>query len=161
MPDPGGQFPTILATLCYIQQNGCTLMLHRTKRPNDIHSGKWNGLGGKFLPGESPEECVIREVREESGLEIKCPRLRGLLLFPAFKGSDWYVFVFTAHELDGDIRESEEGYLKWIPDPELESLPLWPSDHIFLPWIRQGRFFSARFTYAEDQMLDYAVTFHG
>ncbi len=149
----------ILATLCYIQHAGQTLMIHRIKRADDIHLGKWNGLGGKFEPGESPEECVIREVREESGLELRQPRLCGLLIFPGFKGNDWYVFVFTAHEFSGELMENEEGYLEWIPDERLESLPLWPSDHIFLPWIRGGKFFSAKFVYAGDEMIDHAVTF--
>ena len=150
----------ILATLCYIQHNGYTLMLHRTKRADDIHLGKWNGLGGKVESGESPEECVTREVREESGLEIRHPHLCGLLIFPAFKGNDWYVFVFTAQEFSGELQENGEGYLEWIPDAQLESLPLWPSDHIFLPWIRQGRFFSAKFEYAGDEMQNHTVTFH-
>ena len=149
----------ILATLCYIQHAGQTLMIHRIKRADDIHLGKWNGLGGKFEPGESPEECVIREVREESGLELRQPRLCGLLIFPGFKGNDWYVFVFTAHDFSGELKENEEGYLEWIPDERLESLPLWPSDHIFLPWIRGGKFFSAKFVYAGDEMIDHAVTF--
>ncbi len=150
----------ILATLCYVKHNGHTLMLHRVKRANDIHAGKWNGLGGKFEPGESPEECVIREVGEESGLEIVRPRWCGLLMFPGFKGDDWYVFVFTATEFTGELKENEEGYLKWIPDEELEALALWPSDHIFLPWIRAGKFFSAKFVYAGDEMKEHEVAFH-
>lgn len=151
----------ILATLCYIHHDGHILMLHRLKRMDDIHHGKWNGLGGKFEPGESPEECVYREVREESGLTISNPHLCGLLIFPAFKGDDWYVFVFTASEFSGELKENEEGYLKWIPIAELESLPLWPSDHVFLPWIKEGRFFSAKFLYKGEEMADYQVTFHG
>jgi 8-oxo-dGTP diphosphatase len=151
----------ILATLCYIRHAGSTLMLHRDKRRDDIHAGKWNGLGGKFEPGESPEECVLREVREESGLEIRDPHLSGLLMFPAFKGNDWYVFVFTADDFSGELTENEEGHLEWIPDAALESLPLWPSDHIFLPWIRQGRFFSAKFVYDGDEMKTHIVKFHG
>ena len=135
-------------------------MIHRAKRPDDIHAGKWNGLGGKFEPGESPEECVTREVREESGLVIAHPQLRGLLMFPGFKGNNWYVFVFTSTEFNGDLQENEEGYLKWIPDSELESLPLWPSDHIFLPWIRENKFFSAKFVYAYDEMRSHSVTFY-
>jgi len=150
----------ILATLCYIRHDGHTLMLHRTKRANDIHAGKWNGLGGKFNPGESPEECVIREVHEESGLKIVGPKMRGLLMFPAFKGEDWYVFVFTATEFSGELKENEEGYLKWIPDEEVESLPLWPSDHVFLPWIREGRFFSAKFTYQGENIIGREVAFY-
>jgi 8-oxo-dGTP diphosphatase len=150
----------ILATLCYIKQDNRTLMLHRIKRKDDIHMGKWNGLGGKFEPGESPEECVTREVCEESGLEIRNPRLSGLLMFPAFKGNDWYVFVFTATEFSGELKENEEGYLEWIPDDKLESLPLWPSDHIFLPWIREGKFFSAKFVYEGEEMLGHEVAFY-
>lgn len=149
-----------LATLVYIKQAGKTLMVHRIKKENDMHRGKWNGLGGKFEPGETPEACVIREVREESGLEIRNPRLHGLVMFPGFKGDDWYVFVFTASEFSGSLTESPEGTLCWIPDEELESLPLWPSDHIFLPWLAQEKFFSAKFVYAEDKMLDYEVGFY-
>jgi 8-oxo-dGTP diphosphatase len=150
----------ILATLCYLRRDGHTLMLHRVKRPDDIHAGKWNGLGGKFEPGESPEECVAREVREESGLTIENPRLRGLLMFPGFKGNDWYVFVFTAQEFSGELKENGEGYLKWIPDAELESLPLWPSDHIFFPWLREDKFFSAKFVYEGEEMKGYEVAFY-
>jgi 8-oxo-dGTP diphosphatase len=150
----------ILATLCYLKHDGNTLMLHRVKRKNDIHAGKWNGLGGKFEPGESPEECVIREVREESGLEIVDPKLCGLLMFPGFKGNDWYIFVFTAEKFSGEMQENEEGYLKWIPDTELEALPLWPSDLIFLPWIREGKFFSAKFIYEGDEMKGHETAFY-
>ena len=150
----------ILATLCYLQHDGSTLMLHRNKREDDIHHGKWNGLGGKFEAGESPEECICREVQEESGLKIRNPRLCGLLIFSGFKGDDWYVFVFTAQEFSGKLLENEEGYLKWIPDEELDSLPLWPSDHIFLPWIRQGKVFSAKFLYEGDKMQGHSVAFY-
>jgi 8-oxo-dGTP diphosphatase len=150
----------ILATLCYLKRDRHTLMIHRIKRMDDIHAGKWNGLGGKFEPGESPEECVIREVREESGLTIVDPRLHGLLMFPGFKANDWYVFAFTAEEFSGEMKENEEGYLKWIPDSELESLPLWPSDHIFLPWLLEPRFFSAKFAYEGDEMKNWEVVFY-
>jgi 8-oxo-dGTP diphosphatase len=150
----------ILATLCYIHHDGHTLMLHRIKRADDIHAGKWNGLGGKFGPAESPEQCVVREVREESGLEIKDPRLHGLLMFPSFKGNDWYVFVFTAEKFSGELKENDEGYLKWIPDKGLESLPLWPSDHIFLPWLQEEKIFSAKFIYDGEKYLRNEVTFY-
>lgn len=150
----------MLATLCYVQSNGCTLMIHRTKKRGDIHAGKWNGLGGKFEPGETPEECVIREVREESGLQIYQPRLRGLLVFPDFGGDDWYVFVFTATRFSGELTESPEGDLRWIPDEELEQLPLWASDHIFFPWLKEERFFSARFVYAGDELIHHEVAFY-
>ncbi len=150
----------ILATLCYIKNDGHTLMVYRNKKPNDIHEGKWNGLGGKFEPGESPEECVIREVREESGLQIRDPRLHGLLMFPGFKGDDWYVFVFIAREFAGALIDSPEGRLEWIPDEKLTTLNLWESDHIFMPWIGAGKFFSAKFIYNGDQMQSYEVSFY-
>jgi len=148
----------ILATLCYFKQNGKTLMIHRNKRPNDIHAGKWNGLGGKFEAGESPEDCVIREVREESGLTIRSPRLHGLLTFTNFKGNDWYVFVYTADEFQGELtRDVSEGSLEWIPDGEILRLPLWDSDLVFLPWLNQEGFFSAKFNYDGEKFVDYTV----
>ena len=148
----------ILATLCYIKKDGRTLMVHRNKKPNDMHAGKWNGLGGKFEPGESPEECIIREVREESGLQIRNPKLHGLLMFPDFKGDDWYVFVFTSSEFEGDLINSPEGKLEWIPDENMTALNLWESDQIFFPWLDSDQFFSAKFIYAGDQMQSYDVS---
>jgi 8-oxo-dGTP diphosphatase len=150
----------ILATLCYVKHNGSTLMVHRNRKANDIHEGKWNGLGGKFEAGETPEECVIREVYEESGLSIRSPKLCGLLMFPHFKGNDWYVFVFTATEFTGELTDSPEGTLEWIPDERVLHLALWESDHIFMPWIHEGKFFSAKFVYEGDQMCEYDVAFH-
>lgn len=135
-------------------------MVHRNKKANDIHEGKWNGLGGKFEAGETPEECVIREVFEESGLSIRHPKLCGLLMFPKFKGNDWYVFVFTADAFDGELIDSPEGHLEWVPDENILSLNLWESDHIFMPWIKEGKFFSAKFEYQGDQMCTYDVVFH-
>ncbi len=149
----------ILATLCYLKHNGCTLMVHRNKKPNDIHDGKWNGLGGKFEAGETPEECVRREVQEESGLVIQNPHLHGLLMFPEFKGNDWYVFVFTATDFSGELIDSPEGDLEWIPDEKLLNLNLWESDHIFFQWIESEKFFSAKFQYDGDVMKGYEVTF--
>jgi 8-oxo-dGTP diphosphatase len=150
----------ILATLCYVKHAGQTLMVHRIKKAGDIHAGKWNGLGGKFEAGESPEECVIREVREESGLEIRAPRLRGLLTFPGFKGNDWYVFVFIATEFRGELIDSPEGALRWVPDGELAALPLWPSDRVFFPWLEGERLFSAKFIYEGDEMRSHEVAFY-
>jgi 8-oxo-dGTP diphosphatase len=150
----------ILATLCYIKHEGHTLMVYRNKKPNDMHAGKWNGLGGKFEPGESPENCVRREVWEESGLQIRNPKLHGLLMFPNFKGDDWYVFVFTVREFEGELIDSPEGRLEWIPDEKLTSLSLWESDQIFFPWLEKDEFFSAKFIYQGDQMKSYEVSFH-
>ncbi len=151
-----------LATLCYVKKDGRTLMMHRNKRAGDIHDGKWNGLGGKLDFGETPEEGVIREVKEESGLVIKNPSLRGILTFPAFKDEeDWYVYVFVAHEYSGEFAvESREGELKWIEDEKLFGLPLWEGEPIFLKWIEEGRFFSGKFVYENGKFINYEVAFH-
>lgn len=150
-----------LATLCYLRQNGCTLMIHRVKKENDIHAGKWNGLGGKLDRGESPEECVIREVFEESGLRIVKPELRGILTFPNFAHEeDWYAFVFTASLFEGTLIDSAEGNLKWIPDEELLSLNLWEGDRVFIPWLLEGKFFSAKFVYRKGVFEGYQVAFY-
>lgn len=150
-----------IATLCYCQTNGKTLMIHRVKKKNDMHEGKWNGLGGKLEPGETPEECVIREVKEESGLFIKNPMLKGLLTFPAFDGfDDWYVFMFVANEFEGDLIDSAEGNLRWVDDSELLNLNVWEGDRIFLRWINKKGFFSAKFTYEKGKLLHHDVIFH-
>jgi 8-oxo-dGTP diphosphatase len=117
-----------IATLCYLRDTKTrkTLMIHRTKKTNDYHEGKWNGLGGKIDPGESPEDCVKREVKEESGLTIHKPRMHGFITFPMFDGvDDWYVFLFTADSFEGSIIDSEEGDLKWVSDDMLTGLNLW------------------------------------
>jgi 8-oxo-dGTP diphosphatase len=103
---------------------------------------------------------VLREILEESGLSIRHPKLCGLLMFPKFKGNDWYVFVFTANDFTGELIDSPEGTLEWIPDEKLQSLNLWESDHIFLPWIEEEKFFSAKFEYEGDVMTGHEVTFH-
>ena len=152
----------ILATLCYIRSNGKTLMMHRNKRPDDVHFGKYNGLGGKFDAAESPEECVIREVEEESNLKIE-PQLRGVMTFPHFaKGHDWYCFLYTAEKYSGELRmECPEGDLVWIENEKVLDLPLWPGDRIFLRWLDQPHFFSAKFIYEHGSLIDHKVTFYG
>jgi 8-oxo-dGTP diphosphatase len=135
-------------------------MACRHKKANDIHEGKWNGLGGKFEVGETPEECVTREAWEESGLSIQNPKYCGLLVFTNFKGNDWYVFVFTATQFTGELIDSPEGTLEWILDKKLLDLNLWESDHIFFPWIDDEKLFSAKFDYDGDEMRGYSVAFH-
>ena len=150
-----------LATLCYLKQNNQTLMIHRVKKENDIHIGKWNGLGGKLEQGESPEQCIIREVKEESGLQIYSPKYHGLLIFADFKFDDWYVWVFTAENFSGELlKDSTEGNLYWINDLEVEKLNLWPSDRIFFPWLKGDKIFSARFQYAGEALLGHEVVFY-
>lgn len=151
----------ILATLCYVRSGGKTLMMHRNKRPDDVHFGKYNGLGGKFDPAESPEECIIREVREESNLTIE-PQLRGVMTFPQFaKGHDWYCFLFTAEKYSGKLKpQCPEGDLVWIDNDKVLNLPLWPGDRIFLKWLEQPHFFSAKFTYQDGNLVSHEVHFY-
>jgi 8-oxo-dGTP diphosphatase len=150
-----------LATLCYVRSGGKTLMIHRIKKQNDMHAGKWNGLGGKLEPGETPEECVIREVHEESGLTIHGPDLRGILTFPEFSGGeDWYAFVFVAPHFRGDLIESGEGVLEWVDDDQLLALPLWEGDRVFIPWLERSDFFSAKFVYEDGALQSYDVNFY-
>lgn len=150
-----------LATLCYVRRAGQTLMIHRIKKANDMHQGKWNGLGGKLDPGETPEECAIREIREESGLTARNPILKGVLTFPGFANEeDWYAFVFVVREFEGQLIDPEEGYLQWIDNSRLLELPLWEGDLIFIPWLEQPGFFSAKFTYHEGKLVDHSVVFY-
>ncbi|MEM7739055.1 MAG: 8-oxo-dGTP diphosphatase [Deinococcota bacterium] len=158
-----------LATLAYIRRNyngtPQTLMLHK-QRPGNYHQGKWNGLGGKFEAGESPEECLVREVFEESGLTALRVSLRGFITFPNFDGQDdWYTFVYTVEEATGELRASAEGSLEWINDSDLLDLNLWEGDRVFIPWLydaNEPRLFSATFRYeAGGVFKDHDVVFYG
>jgi len=152
----------IFATLCYLKKDGKTLMIHRTKKENDMHRGKWNGLGGKMISGETPEQCAIREIWEESGLQATKLELKGILTFPEFSQSeDWYAFVFVVHEFNGELIESPEGILRWVEDEELMQLNLWEGDRTFIPWLEQPGFFSARFVYSDGLLKEYGVNFYG
>jgi 8-oxo-dGTP diphosphatase len=152
-----------LATLCYVmdKKSNSTLMIYRNKKKNDYHEGKWNGLGGKFEPGESPEECAIREIEEESGLEVKSIKMKGFITFPLFDGiDDWYVFLFTADEFSGKLIDSPEGELGWIQNEKLTEIGLWDGDKIFIPWLFEDKFFSAKFNYKDGKFVDYEVSFY-
>jgi 8-oxo-dGTP diphosphatase len=136
-------------------------MIHRIKKKNDIHQDKWNGLGGKFQAGESPEECIIREVEEESGLTIRHPFLKGFLTFPSFShGEDWYVFVFIAREYEGTLIDSAEGHLEWVRDDYLPRLNLWEGDRLFFEWFKEGTFFSGKLVYEQGKLVDHNVHFY-
>ena len=151
-----------LATLCYIRKDSHTLMIHRVKKENDMHAGKWNGLGGKLEPSETPEECAIREIWEESGLQVKNLILKGIITFPTFDDQeDWYTFIFVIDEFEGQLIDSPEGYLKWIPDEELLDLNIWPGDRIFIPWLERAEFFSAKFVYQNKELVEHSVHFYG
>ncbi|MFT5206914.1 MAG: 8-oxo-dGTP diphosphatase [Candidatus Omnitrophota bacterium] len=150
-----------LSTLIYIQKNNQTLMLHRNKKVNDVHAGKWNGLGGKLNPGETPEECIIREVKEESGLDIQAPQLKGVMTFPGFQNiEDCYVFLFRATEFSGSLINSPEGELNWIDDDQLLDLPMWAGDKLFFDWMKQDQFFSAKLEYSGEKLVSHNVVFY-
>lgn len=136
-------------------------MLHRVKKENDMHEGKWNGLGGKFEKDETPEECVIREVMEESGLLMEEPKFKGMIVFPNFaKGQTWQVFIYTCDKFSGELIESNEGNLEWIDNDKLLDLNLWEGDKVFLKWLNQDKIFSAKFIYENGIFKDYTVNFY-
>jgi len=150
-----------LATLCYIRDGKSTLMLHRNKKQNDMHEGKWNGLGGKVEAGETPEACAVREVFEESGLKVSNPILKGFITFPQFDGeNDWYVFVYRFDEFSGELIDSPEGHLQWISPSEMKAIPLWDGDRIFMDWLDQSGIFSAVFNYGSGELLNWNVTWY-
>jgi 8-oxo-dGTP diphosphatase len=152
-----------LATLCYVinKKSDSTLMIHRVKKENDYHQGKWNGLGGKFEQGESPEECAIREIKEESGLTVKSITMKGFITFPMFDGiEDWYVFIFVTDDFEGELIDSNEGDLAWIPNEQLTEINLWDGDKIFISWLFKDKFFSAKFNYKNGKFIDYEVNFY-
>jgi len=137
-------------------------MLHRSKRIGKIYDDKWNGLGGKMEAGESPEDCVIREVWEESGLRIKNPKLKGVLIFPSFdQVDDWLVFVFTASQFSGRLKAcSPEGDLAWILDREVQRLNLWEGDRYFLKHLNGRRFFSGKFIYKSGKYKSHQIALY-
>jgi len=151
----------IFATLCYIINNDEILMLYRNKKENDVHQGKFNGLGGKLEIGESPDECVVREIKEESGLILQSYRCCGVMNFPLFDGkNDWLVYLYTASKFSGEIIVSAEGDLHWIKISELDKINLWEGDRFFMKWMFEGKFFSAKFNYFNKKLIDYDVEFY-
>ena len=136
-------------------------MVHRNKKPNDMHRGKWNGLGGKLESGETPEECAIREIYEESGLIVGNLIYKGLLTFPGFANDeDWYAFVFVSTEFSGELIDSPEGRLEWIDDSALLELNLWEGDRLFIPWLDRPGVFSGKLTYVDGLLMDHQVVFY-
>ena len=151
----------IVSTLCYIEDNGKYLMLLRNKKQKDVNKGKWIGVGGRIEPGESPEECVCREVLEETGLTITAYRMRGILTFSSEGWEDEYIFVFTSDEYSGNLKECDEGELRWIDKEEIMKLNLWEGDRIFLKNILDdSAFFSMRLSYKGDRLIDHVENFY-
>jgi 8-oxo-dGTP diphosphatase len=151
----------IEATLCYINNHNKTLMMHRIKKKNDIHANKWSGVGGKFNEGESPEECAIREIKEETGFDINNVKMKGVLTFPKFDGkNDWLVFVFTAETKEYDFIQTHEGVLHWVETNKVLELNLWEGDKIFIPLLYQKKFFSAKFIYEKGKLISHKIVFY-
>ena len=120
----------LLTTICYIVKDKEVLMLHRIKKENDMNANKWIGVGGKVEEGESPKECIIRETLEETGLTINNPILKSVVTFNFAKYDNELMFVYTANEFEGEIKECNEGVLKWVPIDKLGELAMWEGDRI-------------------------------
>ena len=149
-----------MTTLCYIEQNSSYLMLHRVKKERDINKDKWIGIGGHFEGTESPEECLLREVKEETGLTLTDYSFRGIVTFisetevPVLE----YMCLYTAKGFTGVLAECEEGVLEWVPKQKVYDLPLWTGDKIFLRLLEEERpFFSLKLVYTAEGVLREAV----
>ena len=144
----------MLTTLCYIENDGKYLMLHRVKKENDVNKDKWIGIGGKLEDGESPEEGICREVLEETGLTLLSYRLRGFITFVDDAGWQEYMCLFTADGYEGDIKECDEGELAWVEKEAVCTLPIWEGDKLFLSLLEQDApFFSLKLLYGEGGFL--------
>ena len=151
----------IEATLVYLFCNNKILMMERIKKKGDIHKNKWNGLGGKVELTESIVQCAVREVREESGLEVERMSYSGHLTFPEFdkQGNDWSVHVFRAEEFSGEVGECDEGRLEWINEGKLLDLNLWEGDRHFLPYMLAKRVFLGEVCYKDGKMTSFKMDF--
>ena len=143
------------STLCYIVKDGRVLMLHRVKKKNDINHDKWIGIGGKFEPEEAPEECILREAKEETGLTLTSWRCRGVVTFLQEGGEGEYMYLFTADDFTGELIECDEGDLQWVSMDFLDALPTWEGDRIFLNLLWQDApFFLLTLRYQGDRLVE-------
>lgn len=148
-----------LTTLCYIEKDDKYLMLHRVKKENDLNHDKWVGVGGKFEQDETPEECMLREVREETGLTLTKYRFRAILTFLSDEWETEYIHLYTASEFTGTLLECDEGNLEWIPKSEIDKLKLWEGDKIFFKLLRETEdFFSLKLRYEGEKLVETKLT---
>lgn len=134
-------------------------MLHRVKKEHDENHDKWIGVGGKFEDGESPEDCLLREVKEETGLTLKTFSYRGIVTFVSDEYGTEYMHLFTATEYEGELQDCEEGELVWIPKTDIVKLNLWEGDKVFLRLLDESKeFFSLKLTYRGDTLVETVVT---
>lgn len=147
-----------LTTLCYIEKDKSYLMLHRVSKKHDVNKDKWIGVGGHFEQGESPEDCLLREVEEETGLTLKSYRFRGILTFNFNDNESEYICLYTADEFEGELRDCDEGTLEWVPKSEIHNLNLWEGDKIFFDLLNQDvPFFSLKLQYQGDVLIGYEL----
>ena len=144
----------IQSTLCYIKKNGCYLMMHRVKKKNDLNHDKWIGVGGKFEQDESPEDCMRREIREETGLTALKWTYRGIVTFVSDQAETEYMHLFLIDEWSGTLSDCEEGTLERVPVDRVPYLPTWEGDRIFLEYLGDGSmpFFSLKLTYDGERL---------
>lgn len=146
------------STLCYIEKDNCYLMLHRIKKENDINKNKWIGVGGGFLDGESPEECCLREIKEETGLNVRKLHFRGIITFVTDNFETEYMHLFTCSDFEGEIIDCNEGVLRWVPKNEIFDLELWEGDKIFLNYLfKDLPFFSLKLVYNQNKLIEYKM----
>ena len=144
----------INSTLCYLEQGDAYLMLHRVKKENDLNRDKWIGVGGKFEEGESPEDCILRETEEETGLTLTDYRYRGLVTFVSDQAPTEYMHLFTADSFTGALCPCDEGELEWVEKERIPSLPIWEGDRIFLRLLEEeANFFSLKLCYKGDKLV--------
>lgn len=147
-----------LTTLCYIEKDDKYLMLHRTKKENDINKDKWIGIGGHFEENESPEECLLREVKEETGLTLTKFRFRGIITFVSDIYETEYMHLYTATEYTGEMTECDEGILEWVAKDRIEDLPIWEGDKVFLSILNANlNFFSLKLVYRGEELIESIV----
>jgi len=145
----------INSTLCYISRGDEYLLLHRIKKKNDLNHDKWIGVGGKFEDGESPDECVLREVREETGLTLNTWRFRGIVTFVSDKAETEYMHLFTSEDFSGTLTDCNEGVPEWIRKEDFAKLPQWEGDRIFLRLLEEGApFFSLKLRYEGEKLVE-------
>ena len=149
---------TKLSTLCYIEKDGQYLMLHRTVKKNDVNKDKWIGVGGHFEQGESPEECLLREVKEETGYTLTSWKYRWIVTFVYGEDIVEYMSLYTADGFEGELHECDEGQLEWVEKTKISALELWEGDKIFFRLLDEGReFFSLKLVYNTSDVLQYAA----
>ena len=142
-------------TLCYIEKENKYLMLHRTSKKKDGNKDKWIGVGGHFEKGESPEECLLREVKEETGLELTSYQFRGIVTFISDEWPDEYMCLYTAYRYTGDIGNCDEGELVWVEKGKIMDLNIWEGDKIFLKLLTENQpFFSLKLEYKGDKLVN-------